>query len=190
MVIMFRNNLLRPSSSCERNAVPVRITLHEDHKFLCKRKRSMLVAENWSNKYRAYGVDKNIQVDVTFCILYFSSNNCSKCFGNHVPIMNSWGLCEVIASCLYVPWQQGDWQDRLARNVSTDEFISQLSGETNPYMDALPANRTWQPSCSYGTYKHEAIVSRVRQLLMVGTCLPEIRWAIIRREIKNTKSDI
>ena len=27
------------------------------------------------------GVDKKNQVDVTFCILYFSSNSCSTCFG-------------------------------------------------------------------------------------------------------------
>ena len=26
-------------------------------------------------------VDKKIQLDVTFCILYFSSNSCSTCFG-------------------------------------------------------------------------------------------------------------
>jgi len=57
-------------------------------------------------------------------------------------------------------------------------------------MDALPANRTWQPFCSHGTYQHEAITSHSRQLLMVGTWLPETCWETIRREIKNTKSDI
>ena len=57
-------------------------------------------------------------------------------------------------------------------------------------MDALPANRTWQPSCSHGTYQHKAITSRSRQLLLMGTRLPETCWATIRREIKNTKSDI
>ena len=61
---------------------------------------------------------------------------------------------------------------------------------TNPSMDVLPANRTWQPSRSHGTYQHEAIPSRSRQLLMMGTWLPETCWATIRREIKNTKSDI
>ena len=58
---------------------------------------------------------------------------------------------------------------------------------TNPSMDALPANRTWQPSRSHGTYQHKAITSRSRQLLMMGTWLPETCWATIRREIKNTK---
>ena len=56
--------------------------------------------------------------------------------------------------------------------------------------DALPANRSWQPSCSHGTFQHEAITSRSRQLLMMGTWLPETCWATSRREIKNTKSDI
>jgi hypothetical protein len=59
---------------------------------------------------------------------------------------------------------------------------------TNPSMDALPANRSWQPSCSHGIYQHEAITSRSRQLLMMGTWWPETCWATIRREIKNTKS--
>jgi len=54
-------------------------------------------------------------------------------------------------------------------------------------MDGLPANRSWQPSCSHGTYKHEAITSRSRQLLMMGTWLPETCWATSKGEIKNTK---
>ena len=28
-----------------------------------------------------FSVDKKTQLDVTFCILYFSSNSCSTCFG-------------------------------------------------------------------------------------------------------------
>ena len=28
-----------------------------------------------------FSVDKKNQIDVTFCILYFSSNSCSTCFG-------------------------------------------------------------------------------------------------------------
>jgi hypothetical protein len=49
-------------------------------------------------------------------------------------------------------------------------------------MDALPANRSWQTSCSHGTYQHEAITSRSRQLLMMGTWLPETCSATSRRE--------
>jgi hypothetical protein len=54
-------------------------------------------------------------------------------------------------------------------------------------MDELPANLSWQPSCSHGTYQQETITSRSRQRLMMGTWLPETCWATSRREIKNTK---
>ena len=94
--------------------------------------------------------------------------------GNHVPIIRSWRLRDVIASYWYVPWLQGGCQDRLAGSAS---------------MDALPTNRTWPSSCNHGTYQHEAITSRSRQPLMMGTWLPETCWATIRKEIKNTKCD-
>ena len=42
----------------------------------------------------------------------------------------------------------------------------------------------------YSTYQHVAITLCSRQLLKLGTWLPETCWATIRREIKNTKSDI
>ena len=32
-------------------------------------------------KHQRVSVDKKNQIDVTFCILYFSSNSCSTCFG-------------------------------------------------------------------------------------------------------------
>ena len=34
-----------------------------------------------SSKLHVICVDKENQLDVTFCILYFSSNSCSTCFG-------------------------------------------------------------------------------------------------------------
>ena len=34
-----------------------------------------------SIKCKEFSVDKKNQLDVTFCILYFSSNSCSTCFG-------------------------------------------------------------------------------------------------------------
>ena len=35
----------------------------------------------WLTVHRKFSVDKKYQLDVTFCILYFSSNSCSTCFG-------------------------------------------------------------------------------------------------------------
>ena len=72
----------------------------------------------------------------------------------------------------------------------TDYSELKFAAQRSPSMDALPANRSWQPSCSHGTYQHKAITSRSRQLLMMGTWLPETCWATIIREIKNTISDI
>jgi len=118
--------------------------------------------------------------------------------GNHVPIIRTWWLRDVIASCWYVPWLQEGGQDRLAGSASMDGFVRThpwthylpTGLRKNPSMDALPTNRTWQPSCSHGTYQHEAIISHSRQLLMMDTWLPETCWATIRRETKNTKSEI
>ena len=96
---------------------------------------------------RFNSVDKKNQLDVTFCILslLLVAQHVS---GNHVSIIRSWRLRDIIASS----------------------------------MDALPANRSWQPFCSHGTYQHEALTSRSRQLLMIGTWLPETCWATNRRE--------
>ena len=57
-------------------------------------------------------------------------------------------------------------------------------------MDALPANRSWPPPCSLGTYQHKAITSRSCQLLIMGTWLLETCWGTIRIEIRDTKCDI
>ena len=44
--------------------------------------------------------------------------------GNHVPIIRSWRLHDVIALCWYVPWLQGGCQDRLAGSASMDGFTA------------------------------------------------------------------
>ena len=99
---------------------------------------------------------------MSLCILYFSSNSCWTCFGQ--PCVHHQELTTV-------------------RSTTGPR----ASCATNPSMDELPANRSWQPSCSHGTYQHEAVTSRSRQLLMMDTWLPETCSATIRREIKNTK---
>jgi len=45
--------------------------------------------------------------------------------GNHVPIIRSWRLRDVIALCWYVPWLQEGGQDRLRVSASMDVFIAQ-----------------------------------------------------------------
>ena len=110
-----------------------------------------------------FSVDTKNQLVVTFCILYFSSNSCSTCFGqpcaHHQELTTAWCYSLVLVCGV----------------------------ATNPSMDALTTKRTWPTSCSHATYQHKAITSRSRQLLMMGTWLPETCWATIKREIKNTK---
>ena len=50
----------------------------------------------------------------------------------------------------------------------------------------VPLQAILIPAC----LNNEAITSRSRQLLMMGTWLPETYLETIRGEIKNTKSDI
>jgi len=128
---------------------------------------------------------------------------------NHVPIIRSWWLRDVIASMDALPtnrsWQplcsHGTYQheavtSRSCQLLMMGTWLPETYGATikreikNTKSDALPANRSWQPSCSHGTYQHKAITSRSHQLLMMDTWLPETYGATIRREIKNTKSDI
>ena len=47
--------------------------------------------------------------------------------GNHVPIIRSWRLRDVIALRWYVPWLQEGGQDRLAGSASMDGFVAQRS---------------------------------------------------------------
>ena len=55
----------------------------------------------WSKKFI---VDKKNQLDVTFCILYFSSNSCSTCFGqpcaHHHDLTTAWCYSLVLVSAV------------------------------------------------------------------------------------------
>jgi len=45
--------------------------------------------KNATQTHLKYSVDKKNQLDVTFCILYFSSNSCSTCFGHLVGFLST-----------------------------------------------------------------------------------------------------
>ena len=69
---------------------------------------------------------KKNQLNVTFVFFISLLLVAQHVSGNHVPIIRSWRLRDVIASCWYVPWLQEGCQVRLAGSAS---------------MDALPTNR-------------------------------------------------
>ena len=69
-------NLHQPSRRPGIPLPPHSIFLHDPVSVL-RRSRKVLGYQNLLFE----GVDKKNQLDVTFCILYFSSNSCSTCFG-------------------------------------------------------------------------------------------------------------
>ena len=76
-----------------------------------KERAHLIFSKIWGEKYFKISVDNN-QLDVTFCILYFSSHNCSTCFGqtcaHHQELTTAWCyslvlVCAVAAGRLSSP---------------------------------------------------------------------------------------
>jgi len=99
------------------------------------------------------------QLDVTYVLSFISPLQVAQhVSGNHVPIFRSWRLRSVIATCWYCAVAAG----RLSEPVG------------------LPA--------ATAQYQHVTITLRSRQLLKMGTRLPETCWTTCKGEIKdNTK---
>jgi len=103
--------------------------------------------------------------------------------GNHVSIFRSWRLRSVISTCRYCAVAAGRLSEPVRRNVSIEEFVTRTPQWTNYLLtgsDSLPA--------AMAQYQQVAIALRSRQLLEMGTGLPETCWATCKGEIKdNTK---
>jgi len=100
--------------------------------------------------------------------------------GKHVPIFRSWRLRSVIATCWFCAVAAGRLSEPVSRQCvywgvrSVATNYSLLTGS-----DSLPA---------VTAHQHVAITLRSRQLLKMGTWLPETCWATCKGEIKdNTK---
>ena len=68
-------------------------------------------------------VDKKNQLDVIFLLFISLLLVAQHVSGNHVPIIRSWQLRDVIASCWYVLWLQKGCQDRLDGSASMGGFL-------------------------------------------------------------------
>jgi hypothetical protein len=112
-----------------------------------------------------YRVDKK-PTNVTFVLSFISLLQVVQhVSGKHVPIFRSWRLRNVIATCWYCAVA--------ARTPQWTHYL--LTG-----LDGLPAATT--------QYQQVAITLRSRELLKMGTWLPETCWTTCKREIKdNTK---
>ena len=137
-----------------------------------------------------------------FCILYFSCTSCATCFGQpcaqHQELTTAWCYSRVLVCAVTI---RGVTQICLTVNGRCVVMrVVVGDGETTTTTTHNNSHNHTQPTHSetylcnttycYSTYQHETITSRSRQLLMMGTWLPETCWATSRREIKNTKSDI
>ena len=78
----------------------------------------------------------------------------------------------------------------LITHRTTPTYNNETIIHNNPHNHTRPTHsETYLNNTThcYSTYQHEAITSRSRQLLMMGTWLPESCWATSRRQINNTK---
>ena len=61
----------------------------------------------WLTVHRKFSVDKKNQLDVTFCIIYFSSNSSSTCFGqpcaHHQELTTAWRYSLVLVCAVAAP---------------------------------------------------------------------------------------
>jgi len=106
------------------------------------------------------------QLDVTLCYPLFLLYKLLNMFRATICPSSGADDCVMLSPRVgIVPWLQEGCQNRLAGSVSIEEFVA-----TNSSMDTL------------------AITLRSRQLLKMGTWLPETCWANYKGEIKdNTK---
>ena len=106
--------------------------------FLQTFKKSSYKSDLWLTVHRnSVWIRKTIYMSrfVFFIFLLIVAQHVSD---NHVPIIRSWRLRDVLYSCWYVPRLQGGGQVRLAGSASMDGFVSQLVIRTHPWTHYLP----------------------------------------------------
>ena len=79
------------------------------------------IFDHWNSRFNSHSetehinVDKKNQLDVTFCILYFSSNCCSTCFGqpcaHHQELTTAWCYSLVLVCAVAA----GRWSSSVGR---------------------------------------------------------------------------
>jgi len=144
-----------------------------------------------------------IQLDVTYVLSFISTSQVAqRVSGNHVPIFRSWRLRGVIATCWYCAFAEfmvvyNDAKTIYTVNFVTSNFVVITAGATEipapTYHNSTHATRCVSVLASLYTtissakaqYQHVAITPHSRQLLKMGTWLPETCWATCKVEIKD-----
>jgi len=123
------------------------------------------------------------QLDVTYVLSFISPLQVAQhVSGNHVPIFRSWRLRSVIATCWYCAVAAGRLSEPVIMCIDwgVHSTVVQWIHYLLTGSDSLPA--------AMAQYQHVAITLQSRQLLKMGTWLPETCWATCKGEIKdNTK---
>ena len=135
-------------------------------------------------------MDKKNQLDVTFCILYFSSNSCSTGFGqpcaHHQELTTAW-CCSLVLVCVVSTYYHKKWHLVGFYYPHCMKYISYLPAyedgtecsETSQYKIQTPGN---YPDESIQHSEHgESLKSRIFYLLFVLCTLTIllVNWIII-----------
>ena len=77
--------------------------------------RTQRLTAGWNKCNHLNSMDRKYQLDVTFCILYFSSNSCSTCFGqpcaHHQKLTTAWCYSLVLVCAVAA----GRWSSPVGR---------------------------------------------------------------------------
>ena len=102
--------------------------------------------------------------------------------GNHVPIIRSWRLRHVIASCWYVPWLQEGCQDRLAGSASMDVFVLRASYYKNE-KQTFKTDELWTIIVSHSTNYITYLLSQSLLSLFQSGIIRTAQYAMIHLRV-------
>ena len=125
------------------------------------------------------------QLVVTFVLFVISLLITQHVSGNHVPIVRSWRPRNFVPTCWYCAVAAWRLSRPVSMSASIEVFVA--SSSTNSSMDALLLTGLESLPAATAQYQHVVIKLRGRQLLTMGTWLPETCWVIKREITNNTK---
>jgi hypothetical protein len=99
-----------------------------------------------------------------------------------------WAVCGYGGYCGW--WFHCCVYFNLITRLTTPTYSNETTTHNKPHNHTQPTHSEtylYNTTHCYSAYQYEAITSRCRHLLMMGTWLPETCWATSRKKIKNTK---
>ena len=131
------------------------------------------------------------ELDVTYVLSFISLLHVAQHVSvNHVPIFRSWRLRSFIATCWYCAvTMSGVYSYMSPCEWAVCGYVGCRGWWSHPHITThspLTERHIWITLLIVtAQYHHVAITLRSRQLLKMGTWLPETCWATCKREIKD-----